>query len=425
MRRLAGRQRDGTRSAPADQHRRCLADAWRQRHTKPRSIARGLLCADRGRTEDAEQSHADRSCQTRLAVEAYRSHTEQPQSISERLFVRGATITVAQGRGCQLRQRSRRPSRPSQTSSRLAVNSSRGCNEALRWSRPSPPTPATSRSPRSPPAPNSRERSRLGLDTFGDITAGPDGRPQSHAQVIREVIEQGVLADQVGVDVIGLGEHHRPDFAVSTPDIVLAAIAGRTTRIRLGSSVTVLGSDDPVRVFQRFSTLDAASNGRAEVILGRGSFAESFPLFGYDLSQRAALFADKLDLFAALITQEQVTWRGTTRSALINERVYPPIETGRLEDVDRRGRQSGIGGARCALWAAPDACDHRRRRPALSAVRRPLSPGPGAAGPTHAADRGPFARVMWRRATNARATSCGRTTRRCGTASAPSAAGPR
>jgi probable LLM family oxidoreductase len=171
----------------------------------------------------------------------------------------------------------------------------------------------------------------LGLDTFGDITAGPDGRPQAHAQVIREVIEQGVLADQVGVDVIGLGEHHRPDFAVSTPDIVLAAIAGRTTRIRLGSSVTVLGSDDPVRVFQRFSTLDAASNGRAEVILGRGSFYESFPLFGYDQDQRAALFEDKLDLFAALLTQERVTWRGKTRSALVDQRVYPPIENGRLK----------------------------------------------------------------------------------------------
>jgi probable LLM family oxidoreductase len=170
----------------------------------------------------------------------------------------------------------------------------------------------------------------LGLDTFGDITAGPNG-PHAHAQVIREVVEQGVLADQVGVDVIGLGEHHRPDFAISTPDIVLAAIAGQTSRIRLGSSVTVLGSDDPVRVFQRFSTLDAASNGRAEVILGRGSFIESFPLFGFDLNQRAALFEDKLDLFAALITQEQVTWRGTTRPPLVDQRVYPPIENGRLK----------------------------------------------------------------------------------------------
>jgi probable LLM family oxidoreductase len=171
----------------------------------------------------------------------------------------------------------------------------------------------------------------LGLDTFGDMTSAPDGRPHAQAQVIREVIEQGVLADQVGVDVIGLGEHHRPDFAISTPDIVLAAIAGQTRRIRLGSSVTVLGSDDPVRVFQRFSTLDAASNGRAEVILGRGSFIESFPLFGFDVNQRAALFEDKLDLFAALLTNEPVTWRGETRPPLVDQRVYPPVENGRLK----------------------------------------------------------------------------------------------
>jgi probable LLM family oxidoreductase len=176
----------------------------------------------------------------------------------------------------------------------------------------------------------SLQQFELGLDTFGDITAGTDGRPHSHAQVIRDVIEQGALADQVGVDTFGVGEHHRADFAVSTPDIVLAAVAARTTRIRLGSSVTVLGSDDPVRVFQRFSTLDAASNGRAEVILGRGSFPESFPLFGYELSQREVLFEEKLDLFAALISQQQVTWRGTTRSALTNQRVFPPIEKGRL-----------------------------------------------------------------------------------------------
>ena len=123
----------------------------------------------------------------------------------------------------------------------------------------------------------------LGLDTFGDITANPDGSLKSHAQVIRDVIEEGVLADAVGVDAFGVGEHHRPDFAVSTPDVVLAAIAGRTKRMWLGSAVTVLSSDDPVRVFQRFSTLNAASNGRAEVTLGRGSFIESFPLFGFDV----------------------------------------------------------------------------------------------------------------------------------------------
>jgi hypothetical protein len=127
----------------------------------------------------------------------------------------------------------------------------------------------------------------LGLDTFGDITAGPDDRLLTHAQVIRNVIDEAILADQLGVDFIGVGEHHRADFAVSAPEVVLAAIAGRTSRIRLGSAVTVLSSDDPVRVFQRFSTLNAASNGRAEVILGSGSFTESFPLFGYELSQYA------------------------------------------------------------------------------------------------------------------------------------------
>jgi probable LLM family oxidoreductase len=170
----------------------------------------------------------------------------------------------------------------------------------------------------------------LGLDTFGDITAGSDGSPKSHAQVIRDVIEEGVLADEVGVDAFGVGEHHRPDFAVSTPDVVLAAIAGRTKRMWLGSAVTVLSSDDPIRVFQRFSTLNAASNGRAEVTLGRGSFTESFPLFGYELSDYEKLFEEKLDLFAALLRQQTVTWHGSTRAPLNNQHVFPPIETGML-----------------------------------------------------------------------------------------------
>src|SRR5271156_4100168 len=150
----------------------------------------------------------------------------------------------------------------------------------------------------------------FGLDTFGDITVGPDGRLNAHAQVIREVIEQAVLADQLGIDAFGVGEHHRPDFAISAPEVVLATIAGRTKRIVLGSAVTVLSSDDPIRVFERFSTVDAASNGRAEVTLGRGSFTESFPLFGLDLSQYEELFEEKLDLFAALLKQEPVTWQG-------------------------------------------------------------------------------------------------------------------
>src|SRR5271170_7226323 len=165
----------------------------------------------------------------------------------------------------------------------------------------------------------------FGLDTFGDVTAGSDGQPLPQAQVIRDVIEEAVLADELGVDAFGVGEHHRPDFAISAPEVVLGAIAGRTKRILLGSAVTVLSSDDPIRVFERFSTLDAASSGRAEVTLGRGSFTESFPLFGYDLSQYEVLFEEKLELFVALLRNETVTWSGTTRSSLKDQRVFPPI----------------------------------------------------------------------------------------------------
>jgi probable LLM family oxidoreductase len=171
----------------------------------------------------------------------------------------------------------------------------------------------------------------LGLDTFGDVTSAADGVPVSHAQVIRNVTDEAVLADSLDIDFFGLGEHHRADFAVSSPEVVLAAIAARTKRIRLGSAVTVLSSDDPIRVFQRFATLDAVSGGRAEVILGRGSFTESFPLFGYQLDQYEQLFEEKLDLFAALIGQQPVTWQGKLRPPLTQQRVFPPIETGALK----------------------------------------------------------------------------------------------
>jgi probable LLM family oxidoreductase len=171
----------------------------------------------------------------------------------------------------------------------------------------------------------------FGLDTFGDVTAAADGTPLHYAQVIRNVIAEGVLADQVGVDVIGLGEHHRDDFAISAPEVALAAIAGQTSRIRLGSAVTVLSSDDPVRVFQRFATLDAASGGRAEVILGRGSFTESFPLFGFELGQYEVLFEEKLDIFSRLLTQQPISWQGTTRPPLRDQRVFPTTESGELK----------------------------------------------------------------------------------------------
>ncbi|ROS73612.1 LLM class flavin-dependent oxidoreductase [Cellulomonas sp. PhB143] len=166
----------------------------------------------------------------------------------------------------------------------------------------------------------------LGVDTFGDVTTTPDGAPVPHAQVIRDLVDQAVLADQVGIDVLGIGEHHREDYAVSAPDVVLAAIASRTQRIRLGSAVTILSSDDPVRVFQRFSTLDALSSGRAEAMLGRGSFVESFALFGLDLGDYEQLFEEKLELFARLRTQQPVTWSGALRSALRDQSVFPTVE---------------------------------------------------------------------------------------------------
>lgn len=171
---------------------------------------------------------------------------------------------------------------------------------------------------------------QLGLDTFGDVTLDGGGSPLHFGQVLRNVVAQGVLADQVGVDFLGIGEHHRQDFAVSAPDVVLAAVAAMTERIRLGSAVTVLSSDDPVRVFQRFATLDGVSGGRAEVILGRGSFTESFPLFGFDLGQYEQLFNDKLELFAQVRLQQPVTWTGRTRAPLDRQMVYPTLEHGLL-----------------------------------------------------------------------------------------------
>lgn len=168
----------------------------------------------------------------------------------------------------------------------------------------------------------------FGLDTFGGVTPDADGNPLPHPQVIRDLVSDAIVADQVGLDFFGVGEHHRPDFAVSSPEMVLAAIAGQTERICLGSAVTVLSSDDPVRVFQRFSTLDAVSNGRAEIVAGRGSFIESFPLFGYNLQDYEVLFEEKLALLAEILKEEPVTWSGSTRASLTNQRIYPTTENG-------------------------------------------------------------------------------------------------
>jgi probable LLM family oxidoreductase len=149
--------------------------------------------------------------------------------------------------------------------------------------------------------------------------------------VLRNVVEEAVLADDLGLDAFGVGEHHRPDFAVSAPEVVLAAIATRTRRILLGSAVTVLSTDDPVRVFQRFSTLNALSSGRSEIILGRGSFTESYPLFGYDLARYDELFEDKVSLFVELLQGGPVQWSGTTRPPVSAPAIHPPIENGTLK----------------------------------------------------------------------------------------------
>lgn len=170
----------------------------------------------------------------------------------------------------------------------------------------------------------------LGLDTFGDVTVGADGRPLTQGDVLRNVVEEAVLADQLGLAFFGVGEHHRRDFSISAPEVVLGAIASRTQQIHLGSSVTVLSTDDPVRVFERFSTLNAISKGRAEVIVGRGSFTESFPLFGYDMAQYEDLFEEKLQLWAELVKGQPVTWAGRVRAPLSNQTVYPPSESGTL-----------------------------------------------------------------------------------------------
>jgi probable LLM family oxidoreductase len=172
---------------------------------------------------------------------------------------------------------------------------------------------------------------QFGLDTFGDVTVDGEGMLLSHAQVLRNVIEEGVLADEVGLSFFGIGEHHRADFAVSSPEIVLSAIAARTKKIQLGSAVTVLSSDDPIRVFQRFSTLDAVSSGRAEIIVGRGSFTESFPLFGFALEDYEQLFEEKLELLSEVLSGTPVTWSGNIRPALSNQAIFPPTEFGTIK----------------------------------------------------------------------------------------------
>jgi probable LLM family oxidoreductase len=218
---------------------------------------------------------------------------------------------------------------------------------------------------------------RFGLDTFGDMSLDDAGNPISAGQVIRNVVSQAVLADQTGLNNFNVGEHHRDDYSVSAPDTVLAGIATVTKNIVLGSGVTVLSSEDPVRVYQRFATLDALSNGRAEITAGRGSFTESFPLFGYELSDYHVLFEEKLQLLAKLVQEGPVTWSGSTRASLSNQEVYPKTERGYIP------LRVGVGGSpesviRAAKLDAPLALaviggDPARFAPFAQLYRKALS----------------------------------------------------
>jgi probable LLM family oxidoreductase len=187
---------------------------------------------------------------------------------------------------------------------------------------------------------------KFGLDTFGDMQIDDSGKPISAAQTIRNVVAEAVLADSLGIYGINLGEHHRDDFSISAPDTILAGIATQTKQIKLGTGVTVLSSDDSVRVYQRFATIDALSNGRAEITAGRGSFIESFPLFGYDLSQYEVLFEEKLELLVELLKEQPVTWSGTTRLPLNNQEVYPKTEGGAIP------LRVGVGGTPASVVRA-------------------------------------------------------------------------
>lgn len=211
---------------------------------------------------------------------------------------------------------------------------------------------------------NNERPFELGLYTFVDDGKDPlTGRTKDPARVMAEFLETAVLADQTGLDVIAIGEHHREEYLVSAPEVALAAVAARTERIRLSSAVTVLSSDDPVRVYQRFALLDLISNGRAEIMAGRGSFIESFPLFGYDLNDYGPLFEEKLRLLAQITDNQRVTWTGAFRSPLEDQVIYPrPVQpriplwvaVGGSPDSSRRAASLGLPMAFAIIGGLPE-----------------------------------------------------------------------
>lgn len=265
---------------------------------------------------------------------------------------------------------------------------------------------------------------KFGIGTFGDMTLKDDGTPETAGQVLRNVVLQAVHAEEVGLDSFDAGEHHRDDFAITSPDTVLAGIATLTKRIKLGSGVTVLSSEDPVRVYQAFATIDALSNGRAEITAGRGSFIESFPLFGLELADYADLFEQKLELLVELLKERPVTWSGTVRAPLNNQKVYPKTEAGRIplrvgvggspESVIRAARLDAalalaiIGETRLGLRLSRSSIVNRCRNLATSFARSRF---------THPATS--------RKLTNRPSKSCGRATRLALVASVKNAVGDR
>lgn len=169
----------------------------------------------------------------------------------------------------------------------------------------------------------------FGLNTFGDVAIDDKtGESMTYGESLRHLVQEAKLADELGINLIALGEHHRDEFSVSSPEIVLAAMAQETKNIRLGTAVTVLSSDDPVRVYERFATLDGLSNGRTEIMLGRGSFTESYPLFGYDLENYNELFEEKVALWAELLKGERFSWNGTLTQKLTDVEIYPKVDKG-------------------------------------------------------------------------------------------------
>ena len=233
----------------------------------------------------------------------------------------------------------------------------------------------------------------FGLDSFVPISVDESGQELSGDVVIRNTVEEAVLADAVGIDSFNIAEHYRSDMMDSAGHVILAAIAGRTERIRLGTAVTVLSTQDPVRVYTEFATLDAVSNGRAQLIVGRGSLTESFPLFGYDLADYEDIFEEKLELFTRLLRDQPVTWSGKFRSPADQSVSQSSAPRGASAHVGGRRRQSSVGGPGRPLRATPDAGRHRRPSHPIRTVGRPLQTRPRKIRVSATAHRYAFARL--------------------------------